>query len=77
MNKQIIKGGYKGPRKNFTQREIDVLLLLSQGLSTDEIAERTGVSLTAIKANLTNIRKKTDAKNTLQAVAVAIRWEVI
>ena len=52
-----------------TEREIDVLRLLSEGLSNKEIANRLTVAPSTIKQHLKNIFGKIDAHSRTQAVA--------
>ena len=45
---------------HLTQKEIQVALLLAQGLDARTIAGRTGVSVSTVRSHLTSIRGKTD-----------------
>jgi len=50
-----------------SEREIDVLLLISKGLKNDEIAEKLFVSLSTIKTHTRNIFIKLDVRNRIEA----------
>ena len=54
-----------------TNREIEILLILSKGLSNQEIAERLFISPETVKRHLYNIYQKFDVKNRQQAIAKA------
>jgi len=52
-------------------REHEVLVLIAQGLSYQEIADRLFVSLSTIKTHASNIFSKMDVQRRTQAVMVA------
>ncbi len=54
-----------------SERELEVLRLVAEGLSNEEIAQRLVVSLTTIKFHTSNIYGKLSAKNRTEAVAKA------
>ena len=60
-----------------TERELDVLRLLAEGLSNAEISGRLFVEQTTVKYHLTGILQKTGARDRLQAVLWGIRAGVI
>ncbi len=60
-----------------TEREHDVLALLSEGLSNTEIAARLYVEPTTVKYHLAQILQKTGARDRLQAVLWGIRTGAI
>ena len=63
-----------GPPHELTQRELEVIRLISQGLSNTEIAERLVVSEATVKTHVNNILAKTDLRDRAQAVAYAFRY---
>lgn len=52
-----------------TPRELDVLRLLREGLSLDDMARRLAITERTVRAHVTAIKVKLDAANTAQAVA--------
>lgn len=67
-------GGAEAP---LTERELDVLRLLAEGLSNAEIAGRLYVETTTVKYHLAQILQKTGARDRLQAVLWGIRAGVV
>jgi LuxR family maltose regulon positive regulatory protein len=60
-----------------TDREVEVLLLLVEGLSNKQIAGRLVVAPSTIKQHLKNIYSKLDVHNRTQAVARAQELEIL
>jgi len=58
-------------------RELEVLQLISQGLSNNEIAETLFVSESTIKTHISNLFVKLDVKRRTQAVIRAKEWCII
>ncbi|WP_341503835.1 LuxR C-terminal-related transcriptional regulator [Gallaecimonas sp. GXIMD4217] len=52
-----------------TRKEQEVLALVCQGLSNDEVAEQLSVSINTVKMHLQNIYKKTNLKGRRQLLA--------
>ena len=50
-----------------TEREIDVLKLITQGLKNDEIADQLFISVSTIKTHTRNIFSKLDVRNRCEA----------
>ncbi len=56
---------------NLSPREHEVLILISEGLSYQQIADRLSVSLSTVKTHASNIFSKMDVQRRTQAVMVA------
>jgi DNA-binding NarL/FixJ family response regulator len=60
-----------------TMREVEVLQLIADGLSTPEVAERLYISLKTVKNHLASIYQKLDSRDRTQAVVRAVRMGII
>lgn len=60
-----------------SQREIEVLALLSEGASNKEIARRLGISVHTAKFHVRSVMNKVDAGGRTEAVAQAARLHLI
>src|SRR5690606_34972938 len=50
-------------RYDLTDREVDVLLCIWEGLTNNEIAEKLFISLSTVKYHISNLYTKLDVKN--------------
>ncbi len=62
---------------NLTDRERDVLRLLAQGASNEEIAEQLLISLFTVKSHVRNILQKLGAENRREAARIAARRKLV
>ncbi|QNP69759.1 response regulator transcription factor [Streptomyces roseirectus] len=62
-----------GPPDGLTAREAEVLTLIAEGLSNQEISRRLHVSTTTVKTHINNLFAKTGLKDRAQAVSYAYR----
>jgi ATP/maltotriose-dependent transcriptional regulator MalT len=62
---------------NLSKRELEVLQLMSEGLSNKEIADRLFVSLSTIKTHSNNLFVKMDVERRTQAVDKAKKLGII
>jgi DNA-binding CsgD family transcriptional regulator len=60
-----------------SKRELEILGLLAQGLSNQEIAAKLFVSLSTVKTHIQNLFEKLDVKRRIQAVEKAKRLSLI
>jgi NarL family two-component system response regulator LiaR len=65
------------PDYNLTKREMEVLVLLVEGLNNPEIAERLVVSRATAKAHVSHILGKMDVSNRGEAIALALRQKIV
>lgn len=64
-------------RLGISRRELEVLQLMSEGLSNREIAERLFVSLNTIKTHSSRLFEKLEVKRRTEAVALAKRLKIM
>jgi LuxR family transcriptional regulator, maltose regulon positive regulatory protein len=60
-----------------SDREIEVLQLIADGYSNQQVAEQLFISLGTVKAHTASIYRKLDVRSRTQAVAVARELKLI
>jgi DNA-binding NarL/FixJ family response regulator len=65
------------PAAKLTQRELDVLGLLAEGLAHEEIGRRLGISSETVRTHLRKASDRLGASTRTQAVATALRLGLI
>jgi DNA-binding NarL/FixJ family response regulator len=65
------------PATKLTQRELDVLGLLAEGLAHEEIGRRLGISSETVRTHLRKASDRLGASTRTQAVATALRLGLI
>jgi DNA-binding NarL/FixJ family response regulator len=63
--------GTPRPVQGLTGRERDVLVLVGEGLSNMEIAERLHIGITTVKTHITSLMAKTDSPNRVRLALLA------
>lgn len=64
-------------RLNLSKRELEVLQLMAEGLSNQEISARLFVSLNTVKTHTSNLFEKMEVKRRTQAIETAKRMGII
>lgn len=62
---------------NLSKREMEVLKILAQGLSNQEIADQLFISLKTVKTHVSNIFNKLEANDRTQATIYAIQHKLV
>ncbi|SNT29619.1 transcriptional regulator, LuxR family [Ekhidna lutea] len=62
---------YDGSKLGLSKREVEVLELLAQGFSNQEVADKLFVSLNTAKTHISNIYTKLNVKRRTQAIQKA------
>jgi LuxR family maltose regulon positive regulatory protein len=60
-----------GLTEGLSERELEILRLISQGMTNKQIAAELFISTGTVKAHTANIYRKLDAENRTQAIALA------
>ncbi len=56
-----------------SRREREVLTLVARGLTTEDVAQRLGISPRTVQFHLDSVRTKLGAANRQEAIAIATR----
>ncbi|MGI6084457.1 MAG: response regulator [Acetivibrionales bacterium] len=72
-----IKSGADHPKKYLTDREIEVLKLLSKGMLNKEIATNLFISEKTVKNHISNIFRKLNVQDRTQAAVYAIKNRIV
>lgn len=67
----------RSPKLGLSDRELDVLRLIAEGYSNQEIADRLVIGISTVKKHITHICDKLDTKNRTQAVAYARERQIL
>jgi NarL family two-component system response regulator LiaR len=63
--------------ETLTEREVEVLKLMVDGLNNAEIAERLVISLSTVKYHISNILQKLGVDNRVSAVSLALQRKLV
>ena len=69
--KKVVKPDSESLVEPVSERELDVLRLIENGLSNQEIAERLVIALSTVKSHINSLYGKLGIRNRIQAVAAA------
>jgi NarL family two-component system response regulator LiaR len=65
------------PGFDLTEREQEVLNLVAQGHSNQQIADKLVISITTVKAHISNILSKLQVSSRAEAIAYAIKHKLV
>jgi NarL family two-component system response regulator LiaR len=65
------------PHQEMTGRELEILALMVEGLSNNEIAERLIISQSTVKFHVSNILSKLGVTGRTEAVALAVKHHLV
>ncbi|MCE2928659.1 MAG: response regulator transcription factor [Candidatus Caenarcaniphilales bacterium] len=64
-------------RNRLSKREMDVLIMIKDGMRNPEIAEKLGLSTKTVENHVRSILQKLGAKNRTEAVVIALKNSMI
>jgi NarL family two-component system response regulator LiaR len=67
----------KQPTYDLTEREMEVLNLVAQGHSNQQIAETLVISVATVKAHISSILSKLEVSSRAEAIAFAIKHKLV
>ena len=70
-SKMIAKNSDKEKMKNLTKRELEVLVLVSEGMFNKEIADKLSISERTVKNHISSIFKKIDVADILKQISLS------
>lgn len=73
MVSRMRSGATSSPHEQLTEREMEVLLLVAQGKTNQEIADELFIALKTVKTHVSNILAKLDVQDRTQAVVYAFQ----
>ncbi|GIN37695.1 MULTISPECIES: response regulator [Heyndrickxia] len=73
-----MKQGNKRPlHDDLTNRELEILLLMAEGMTNQEIADQLFIALKTVKTHVSNILSKLEVQDRTQAVIYAFQHQLI
>jgi DNA-binding NarL/FixJ family response regulator len=73
----VPRSGEPSPQRPLTPRERDVLRLVADGSTNEQVGERLSISADTVQTHVRNAMKKLGAESRTQAVATAMRQALI
>jgi two-component system, NarL family, response regulator LiaR len=73
MVSRMRSGATSSPHEQLTEREMEVLLLVAQGKTNQEIADELFIALKTVKTHVSNILAKLEVQDRTQAVVYAFQ----
>ena len=77
LNQTTNKKVGNGLKPNLTRREQDVLVAISEELTTQQISEKLFISVKTVETHRMNIMSKLGAKNSVGIMKIAIEKELL
>ena len=77
LNQSVTKTIDNGLQPNLTRREHDVLVAISEELTTQQISEKLFISVKTVETHRMNIMSKLGAKNSVGIIKIAIDKELL
>jgi two-component system, NarL family, response regulator LiaR len=65
------------PHEDLTSRELEILLLMAEGKTNQEIADELFIALKTVKTHVSNILSKLNVQDRTQAVIYAFKHSLV
>lgn len=73
----IAKRQQRSPGADLTQRERELLVLMTRGMNNQQIGEELGIAMPTVKFHITNILSKLQVDNRTEAVLIALKHKLV
>ncbi len=73
----IFRSGFSDPKLSLTEHQKEFVILLSQGLTQQQIADNKNISVSTVEKTLKNIREKCNAKSNTEMVRILFEKGII
>lgn len=77
MMKRMRSGNEKPLHEDLTEREHEVLLLMAQGMTNQQIADELFIALKTVKTHVSNLLSKLEVQDRTQAVVYAFSHNIV
>ncbi|SFE96496.1 response regulator transcription factor [Fictibacillus sp. FJAT-27399] len=77
MMNRMRQKNHQQPHEELTSRELEVLLLMTEGKSNQEIADQLFIAQKTVKVHVSNILNKLDVQDRTQAVIYAFKHSLV
>lgn len=77
MREDELNGERRNLHENLTSRELEVLHLIAEGLSNQEIADQLFITLKTVKTHVSNILSKLEVSDRTQATIYAFKHNLV
>lgn len=77
LNKHSMNNNNVTQPPSFSQKELDLIQCLAEGLSSKQTADRLGITRHTVDTHRRNLLRKTGCNNTLGLVVKCVRWKLI
>ena len=77
MKEDELSGDRRNLHQDLTNREMEVLHLIADGLSNQEIADKLFITLKTVKTHVSNILSKLEVSDRTQATIYAFKHNMI
>lgn len=77
MMKRMRGGNQSSPHEQLTERELEVLLLISKGKTNQDIADELYIAVKTVKTHVSNLLSKLEVQDRTQAVIYAFNHDLV